>query len=165
MKIKMGALVFLSILATSAWSIDFVATIISQESSPLTITSYSAKYQRGSEYAEEGIRHAIKYKNTSKKKVVAVQFGLVSFDVWNEFIDRTGGVGIEDIASGSSKKGTWMARAYSDFSFLTGFAYVSKVRFEDGEIWEADLDDIAEEMQKIEEDFDVQNLKGKPGNE
>ena len=77
-------------------------------------------------------------------------------------MDRTGGISIEVILPGASDKGTWVARAYADFSFLTGFTYVSKVRFSDGTIWSADLDVIAEEMRKIERDFDVQKLEGRP---
>ena len=56
------------------------------------------------------------------------------------------------------------SRAYA-VSFLTGVAYVSKVRFADGTIWAADLDAVAEELRKIEKDFDVMKLKGKPEKE
>jgi len=149
-------------LTVQVWAIEPVAKIIGQKDAPIVITSYSDAYQVGSRYTSEGIRHSVKFKNTSARKIVAVQIGFVSFDVWNEFLDRTGGVSIEDIAPMESKKGTWVASAYADFSFLTGFAYVSHVRFSDGIIWSADLDAIAEEMRKIERDFDVQKLKGKP---
>ena len=47
------------------------------------------------------------------------------------------------------------------FSFLTGVAYVSKVRFDNGEIWSTDLESIAEELRKIEAEFDVSKLKEK----
>ena len=59
----------------------------------------------------------------------------------------------------------WVARAYADFSFLTGIAYINKVRFDNGEIWSADLDAVADEMRKIEEDFDVERLEEKPDKE
>ena len=132
---------------------------------PLNITSYAAVYQEGGRYSTEGIRHTVEYKNNSGKTIVAVQIGLVSFDVWNEFLDRTGGVSLENLDPGESRKGTWVARAYADFSFLTGVAYVSKIRFIDGTIMEADLDAIAQELRKIEEDFDILKLKKKPSEE
>lgn len=163
MNIKSVLLIFGMVFVTPAMAVEPVAKIIDQPSSPLTITTYTAKYQEGGRYATEGIRHEVQYKNTSNSQVVASQLGLVSFDVWNEFLDRTGGVSIDDIAPGGSKPGVWVARAYADFSFLTGFAYVSKVRFSDGRIWEADLDAIANEMRKIERGFDVEKLKGKEG--
>lgn len=79
--------------------------------------------------------------------------------MFNEFIDRTQGVSIEEITPGGTDKGTWLASALADFSFLTGVAYVSKVRFDNGEIWAADLDHIGQELAKIEKDFDVSLLE------
>jgi len=163
MKTRIAVMFIFLMLATQAWAVEPVAKIIAQKAAPLIITSYSAVYLEGGRYnASEGIRHAVEYKNTTDRTIIAVQIGLVSFDVWNEFINRTNGVSIKDILPGASEKGIWVARAYADFSFLTGFAYVSKVRFSDGTIWSADLDAIAEEMRKIERDFDIQKLKGKP---
>lgn len=112
--------------------------IITQPTSPIRLLSYEAGYQPGTTYSREGIRHAAEYQNVSDKAVVAVQISLVSFDIWNEFLDRTAGVDIETIAPQATSKGTWVASRYADFSFHTGVAYVSKVRFEDGQIWQAD---------------------------
>ena len=70
---------------------------------------------------------------------------------------------MEQLAIGATNKGEWVASAYSDFSFHTGVAYVSKVRFEDGEIWSADLSAIVVELKKIEKDFDVNRLRKKDG--
>lgn len=161
MKIKIAVSVVFLMLTIQIFSIAPVAKIIAQTNAPLIITSYSANYQEGSRSTSEGIRHVVEYKNASEKKVVAVQIGLVSFDVWNEFLGRTGGISLSVIDPGKSEKGAWLTNAFSDFSFLTGFAYVSKVRFDDGTIWVADLNEIAEEMRKIERDFDIQILKAK----
>ena len=134
--------------------------VIEQPSAPVKILSYESAYQAGAgAYVREGIRHALDYQNISTKSTVAVQFGLVSFDVWNEFLDRTAGVDIETILPQAMSKGTWVASRYADFSFHTGVAYVSKVRFEDGQIWQADLDAILSELRKIESDVDAAHLK------
>ncbi len=137
------------------------AKIISQVDAPVKIISYEADYQKRGTYTSEGIRHDIKYQNVSLKQIIAVQIGLVSFDIWNEFLDRTGGVSMEKLEPNEAESGAWIATAYADFTFYTGVAYVGKVRFSDGIIWEADLDAIASEMKKIEKDFDVSSLKGK----
>jgi hypothetical protein len=133
------------------------AIIVPQEA-PLSIASYTAEFQRGSQYRTEGIRHDLEYRNNTDREIVASQIGLVSFSVFNEFLDRTNGVDLSDIRPGDSEKGSWVARAYSDFTFLTGVAYVSKVRFADGEIWEADLGAVEEALRQIEEDFDMAKL-------
>jgi hypothetical protein len=140
---------------------DKVSKIIDQPTAPLKILSYQANYQERSSYRSEGIRHVLEYQNVSDRKIVAVQIGLVPFDIWNEFLDKTGGVSMQTIAPQAKEKGEWLANAYADFSFHTGVAYVSKVRFEDGDIWTADLSAIANEMRKIEKDFDASRLKKK----
>lgn len=138
-----------------------VAKILPQADSPVEITSYTANYQSGSQYASEGIYHAVEYKNNSSQLIVAVEIGLVSFDVWNEFLDRTRGAAMDLVQPGATKKGRWVATAYADFSFLTGVAYVGRVRFRDGTIWRADLDAIAQVLSEIEANFDVARLKQK----
>ena len=135
--------------------------ILIQPDCPLEITSYDAVYQEGGTYTSKGIRHRLDYMNSTDAEIVAVRFGLVSFDVWNEFLSRMGGVGMDRLSPGATEKGTWIASTYGGFSFLTGVAYVSKVRFASGEIWGGDLDDIADELRKIEADFDASNLKEK----
>jgi hypothetical protein len=140
--------------------------IINQPNAPIKIISYNAVYVgSSSSYVSRGIHHSLEYENSSGRTVVAIQFGLVSFDIWNEFLDRTGGVTMETIAPGSKEKGKWVATSYADFSFHTGVAYVSKVRFDDGEIWSADLTSVVLELRKIEKDFDASRLKKKDDGE
>lgn len=136
--------------------------VMAQPGAPLQITAYNAAYEEGGRYSTEGIHHTVSYKSIADRPIVAAQIGLVSFDIWNEFLDRTNGVTIEDLAPGATKQGTWVARAYSDFAFHTGVAYVAKVRFADGSIWSADLQAVAQELRKIQADFDVAKLKGAP---
>ena len=63
--------------------------IIAQPAAPIKITSYSARYiGSGSTYVERGIHHELEYQNVSDKNVIAIEFGLVCFDIWNEFLDR-----------------------------------------------------------------------------
>ncbi len=162
MKIRFITILAFLLAATQVYAIEPVAKIIAQKGSPIEITSFSAAYQPDGTYQREGIRYEVKYKNIGDKEIVAVQMGLVGFDIWNEFMDRTGGIAIENIKPGASEEGTWVASAYAEFSFLTGFAYISKVRFSNGQIWEANLESIANEMRKIEKGFDVEKLKGKP---
>lgn len=137
--------------------------IIEQPNSTIKIASFSATYiGTRSTYAAQGIHYELQYQNTSTKNIVAIEFGLVAFDIWNEFLDRTGGIDMTPVAAGSSDKGEWVASRYADFSFHTGVAYVSKVRFEEGEIWTADTNAILLEMRKIQKDFDASKLKKKP---
>lgn len=142
--------------------IKTTAIVVAQPSAPVTITRYTATYVEGStRYANEGIHHAIEVTNASQKEIAAVQYGLVSFDLWNEFLDRTRGLSTDVIVPGRTAKGTWIARAYAGFSFMTGIAYVNRVRFADGEIWTANESDVLAELRKIQKDFDAATLSKK----
>ena len=145
-----------------AFAQQYESKILEQKSAPVVIEEYQAAYQRRvGAYQREGIRHSLKYRSNTDRPIIALQFGLVSFDIWDEFLDRMGGVTMESLKPSEKKSGEWIATAYADFSFRTGVAYVSKVRFADGEIWTVDLDWVLAQMRKIEKDFDAKNLKKK----
>ena len=154
------AIVLFTIVGQAS-AIERLNKVIDQPNAPLKITSYRARYIMAGQYTSERIEHLVEYRNVSERKIVAVKIGLVSFDVWNEFLDITGGVSIQDLNPNAIDKGIWIGSVYGAFSFLTGVAYIAKVRFDNGEIWSTDLDAIAEEIRKIEEEFDVSKLKRK----
>ena len=134
--------------------------VLQQEGAPLRIGSYTASYQEGGRYSREGIRHSAAVRNVTDRKIVAYQLGLLSFNIFNEFQDRLGGYAIEDVAPGGAESGSWLASALAESAFYTGVAYVSKVRFEDGEVWQADLEGVAAQVREIEESFTVDSLTG-----
>lgn len=155
------ALIYVMACST-AFAIEYKSIIIQQKDIPIIISEYEAEYEEANRYESAGIYHKVKYKNTGKKKIEAIQFGLVSFNVWNEYLDKTMGVSLKANDPGDSEDGTWITRSYGDFGFLTGLAYVSKIRYSDGTIWKADLGEVGAELIKIEKNFDVKELETKP---
>jgi hypothetical protein len=139
------------------------AIIIAQPNSPVEIIGYTARYQRRGTYTTEGIAHSLEYKSRGTQKVVAVRFALVSFDVFNRFLGKTGGISMDDVNPSKTQKGEWVSSPHADFSFLTGLAYVDLVRLDDGTIWQADESTVLDEVRKIEKDFDAKLLKEKEG--
>ena len=121
----------------------------------MEIISYYAYYE--SSIGSKGINHSVKYKNVSNRTIVAIQFGLVSYSVWNEFLDKLLGVTIQNIPPGETTyNGSWTTSLVSsDFTFWTGVSYVSMVRFDNGEIWTANKEDITASLQYIENNFDI----------
>lgn len=159
-------LVTVILTAGSIGAVDPVGIVVEQEGCPVSIESYSPKYDDGySEYSNKGIHHKLKYSNVADSQIVAVSIGLVSFSVFNQFLSKTNGIDIDDLPPRKSGKGTWIDRCYSAFSFLTGVAYVNKVRFRSGEIWTADMDDVVEELRRIQSDFVASSLDDKDKNE
>ncbi|MCY4662061.1 MAG: hypothetical protein OXF93_19990 [Acidobacteria bacterium] len=134
--------------------------VLAQEGAPVTIFQYSARYQRqGFGSQREGIRHELNYRNTSNRKIVAFRFGLLAFSIFNEFQHSLNGFAIEDLDAGAVDSGTWLATfARAEAAFYTGVAYVEKVRFEDGEIWTANGDEIQDQLQELEGDFSMEAL-------
>ena len=143
------------LLAAPALALEPLTRVISQPGSPIRITAYGAAYQEGAPNSPEGIRHTVAYENSGDRAMAAVEVSLVSFDLFNEFLDRTAGLTIRDLNPGAGDKRTWVAHAPGDFSFQTGIAYVSRVRFADGTFWNADLKAVGLELKKIQKDFDV----------
>lgn len=148
--------------------------IVDQADSPLKLQDYRAGYQEGSTgrfASREGIVHTINYLNASGRPIVALKIGFVSFDYFNDLIGKMNGIAIETIAPATSnpnvgrENGRWIQRARSDFAFLTGVAFVQQVRFEDGEVWTADLDVVVAEVEKIEADFNRAVLEGEDDDE
>lgn len=150
------------LVASPVRALEPVTRVIAQPASPIRITAYGAAYQEGASNAPEGIRHTVAYENASDREMAAVEIALVSFDLWNQFLDRTAGVAIRDLGPGAADKRTWVARTDGDFSFQTGIAYVSRVRFSDGTFWTADLRLVATELRKVQKDFDAGRLDPAP---
>jgi hypothetical protein len=148
-------------VVVGAWSVGPPprAIIVTQSNSPIAITSYSAAYREGGRYSRDGINHDLQYVNRSTKKIVAIRFGFVSFDAFNQHLGTTGGVQLSDIVPEAKGRCGWIQSAYSDFAFLTGIAYVHKVRFDDDQIWIADMNVVLEELRKIQSDFSAKELE------
>ena len=104
------------------------------------------------------IGHRIEYQNISDRMIVAIRFVFVSFDVWNKVLDISTITDMDTVDPYKKKKEDGAAKAISSLTFLTGTVFVHKVRFENGEIWEADLNPVIMELTKIEKGFDKEML-------
>lgn len=158
-KIWVFGICFLFTLSISLYAEK--AIILKQEEAPLKITGYTTKYLS---YERERITHSVNYLNVSEQKIVALRFGFVAFDAFNEFLDKFGGFTIEDVIVKKEKKGRWAQSPYGVSTFKkygTGIIYVDKVRFEDGTIWASNKEDILPQIQEIQEGFTADMLEEK----
>jgi hypothetical protein len=136
--------------------------IVDQPEAPVQITTFVSVYQRRTNDSLEGIRHDVEYRSRATQKIVAIQFGLVSFDVWNQFLAYTAGLSTEEVNPKARKRNEWLTPSDAATGFLTGVVYVDRVRFESGEIWIADKEQILTAMRAIQKDFDPANLGAVP---
>ena len=137
------------------------ALVLTQAEAPVVITKYQNRYTRSDKADENGVSHKVDYKNRTDRRILAIEFGFVEFTVWNEHIETLVANDLDAVGGGKSGDGSWLHDPTTGFLFHTGIAYVSRVRFEDGEIWTADPEDIAAHMRSIESSFSVEMLRPK----
>ena len=136
------------------------ALIIDQPDAPVVITKYTAR-QLGTGKVESGINHRLEYRNQTERRVEAIEVGIVAFDIWNEYLDKLMATDLDSLGSGKSGDGSWIHDPAAAFLFHTGVVYVSRVRFENGDIWTADLDAVAENIRSVQSGFSAEMLKKK----
>lgn len=106
--------------------------IVTQKECPINIEKYKAWY-------DNDICHMVYAENISTKKIVAVQFGFISFDVWNQYLHKGDGLKITNVKPmglyNKLKCYESFMSAYAPESFHTGYTYVAKVRFDDDTFW------------------------------
>jgi len=83
------------------------AVILKQKAAPLTITNYSATFRFETVGDPDRIGHAVTYKNTSGKEIVALQIGFAAFDAFNGLRGGFSGWSTERVAADSEGKGRW----------------------------------------------------------
>lgn len=160
MKTKILALGICVLLVLPIFLLAEIAIILKQENSPLKITEYRTVYSYFDR--EYTISHLVSYLNTSEKKIVAIRLGFITFDAFNEFLDKFVGISIEEVEIDKMKAVSWQQSTYKAFSFKkygTGLMYIDKVRFEDGSIWVLSKDEILPQIQEIQESFTEDLLK------
>lgn len=152
---KIGILVaLLALFVGSAQAQEDVQRVVlDQPSSPLEISQYlSVGFDRA-------ITHSVNVKNITSREIIAYQMGLLSFSVFNEFLDRLGGYAIESLAPGEEKRSSWESRESNASLHYTAVAYVSKVRFADGEVWEANhIEVIMPQLREIAKSLEIDDL-------
>ncbi len=141
-----------------------VSKIIEQPDAPIKILNYKSAYGMHSKVAligekTEGVRHQTEYQNVSERGILAVELKYLMFNFFNEYLGFAGTIETDFLKPGDKDKSDGVADQGS--TFLTGVAFVSKVRFADGEVWHANLDTVVQELVKIDKEFQASALKRK----
>jgi hypothetical protein len=153
-----AAWVVLLSLLLPAWALSQLGgrppqtNIVAQPEAPLRITRFFSRcdksYSISSRTEPDGnIYHSVEYENISDRRVAGVRLGLLTFDQWRELLDGIDGISMTTLAPGETRMTTWADPVGGELVMPTTFAYVSKVRFSDGEVWSADLDRVLDELQ------------------
>ena len=76
------------------------------------------------------------------------------FDIFDEYLDDAEVVVVRDLPPGGRTGGDWVVKPLEPHTFYTGVAYVWKVRFLNGDIWEASQEDVYTQLRQIEDGFE-----------
>lgn len=152
---------FIALLLTAASTAHAEkSVIVSEPSSPVTIAHYLPRF--GSNNIGLMIKHDVEVTASGSQPVDAYSIRVILFDAFNDYVGNWNIYVPETLQVGGSKKSAYFIQQNVSAAFErfgTGAAYVSKVRYRDGTIWEADKDYVLSELQKISPDMLSENLE------
>ena len=116
-----------------------VYVIVNMDDAPIEILEFG-KY-RGED--EDHIFSVVEYRNKTDRDIEASAIAMVYYDAFNEKQEGVRGISTDVLKATQVVRGGWST--YGEPSFVkTAIAYVSAVRFIDGEIWKADTKKVVE---------------------
>ena len=116
--------------------------ILPQRTSPVKIEKYETQFKTPPEYKYGAVVHKIAFKNITRQLVEAVQFRIISYDVFEGFQNQIALVCTEPLMPGMPLRGEWYNDYEEAFMFGQGILYVEKIKYSDGQIWHADQENI-----------------------
>ena len=109
--------------------------VIPQPSAPIAIESHAAGFEKAWGDPRTGLLHQVFWRNTTSRGVVAVDFGFVTAGVWNELLGQYAITAPRLRPPNELQRENWSYPIRDPRKFHRSAVFVSRVRFEDGEIW------------------------------
>ncbi len=123
--------------AVLAVGLTRVYVIVNIDGAPIEILKFS---ESPGEDLDE-ILSAVRYKNRTDKNIEAHAITMIYYDAFNEKEDGRRGISTTLLRARQQISSEWFA--FRGISLVkTAIAYVSAVRFIDGEVWKADIEDV-----------------------
>lgn len=123
-----------------------IYVIVNMDDAPIEILEFG-KY-RGED--SDHISSVVEYKNKTDRGIEALAITMIYYDAFNEKEDGLKGISTDLLKAGQQDSGAWST--YGKPSFVkTAMTFVSAVRFLDGEIWKADIEEVIKVASKLPE--------------
>ncbi|PLX93626.1 MAG: hypothetical protein C0621_07030 [Desulfuromonas sp.] len=130
-------------------SLAATAVVIEQPERPLQIHLYENEYDETD--GKQFVVHEVKYQNTSDQEILAIRFGLLELNPFDDLIGAFYGYITEETDAGD-KESTEFLNENAKAPFFedrgTGLLWVDAIRFADGSFWRADRTTVLSELQK-----------------
>ena len=144
------------ILISSILSAQLRETIINHLDCPIRISKFNAVYSKGNNSEQKGLNLRVHFYNQSQKSITAVEIGFISYDIWDNYLGLITGLQVEKLDRREETNKIWIDNSDDAYTFFTGFAFVSRVRYSDGEFWKGSLEHVAN---KIRAEYPSLDLK------
>ncbi len=116
-----------------------VYVIVNMDDAPIEILVFGKS--QGED--EDHISSVVKFKNRTDRDIEALAITMVYYDAFNEKQDGIMGIFTDPLYANRQRNAGWST--YGEAAFVkTAIAYVSAVRFIDGEVWKADIKKVIE---------------------
>ncbi|MCS4054104.1 hypothetical protein [Salinibacter ruber] len=112
--------------------------VISQDA-PVLLHEYNTEIT--TENQGKVVEHRVSYVHQADTAVLGVEFGFIEYNLFRDLLDYSLVIETETTKNGKHEA-TFVNSPRGAFSFHEGVAYVSRVRLANGEVWEADTDDV-----------------------
>jgi len=123
-------------------------SVVPEAASPIVISRCAVEYLPPGDVPRERVTYAAAYANSGVKKVVAVEIAFLSFDVWNQFMGADLFLQRDTLISDGRRQDSWGKVVERWDGLFATYAYVARVRYEDGQMWSANREAIVAEVQK-----------------
>jgi len=118
--------------------------IVNMDSAPIEILEFGRYIQED----EDHISSVVRYINRTKKSIEAVAIAIIYYDPFDEKEDGVRGISTDILGPQVETSVGWSIYGEPEL-VKTATAYVSAVRFRDGEIWKADTKEVIKEAGKL----------------
>ena len=118
---------------------------------PIDIDSYTAKASADG----KSIEHTVVVKNEMQETISAIQIVLVAHDAFSITGISRGEV-LQEVRFHKQGTAHWTTPALGGSDYLV---FVDKVRFDNGDLWNADPGDVERGLREIDPDFDPDRLR------
>jgi hypothetical protein len=142
-----------------------VHEILEQPGAPVSVRKYDPEQMSFSPDIGDQVHHEVRVRNDSERVITAIKIGVLTYNVFNEFMVSAEEIFVVDLLPGK-RKSHYLRTYHEDSSpFLTGLTYIAKVRFQNGGIWEANEAGLDAGIQAFEAELRKRAMAPEPGGE
>lgn len=121
-----------------------IYVIVNMDNAPIEILDFGRSRREDEDY----ISSVVEYKNKTDRDIEALAITMIYYDAFNEKEDGVKGISTDLLKATQRRTGGWST--YGEPGFVkTAMAFISAVRFLDGEVWEADIEEVIKVASKL----------------